>query len=312
MTATNPAPTVTPVTLDEASATTGGPRSGEVAVHTVLVTGASSGIGRATAVLLREHGWRVIAVARREERLAELAEQTGAIPFAADLTDEAEVADLVEFVAEQGRLDALVNVTGGAIGVDPIETGALDDWLRMYEINTLATLRITQGLLPALRRTAAVHGSASILTVTSTAGLIVYEGGAGYTAAKHAEQALVDTLRLELNGEPIRVMAVAPGLVHTAEFSLNRLHGDQRRADDVYAGVDHPLTAEDVAQVIVQSLELPPHVNLDLVVVRPVAQAAQHKLHHGPLRVRGVAGDDRHPADAAGRLAVDGAAGTAE
>ncbi|MGO2655717.1 MAG: SDR family oxidoreductase [Pseudoclavibacter sp.] len=252
--------------------------------RTALVTGASSGIGRATAALLREHGWQVIAVARRAERLDELAAQTGAIPFAADLTSPAEVQALAEFVDEHGRLDALLNITGGAIGVDPVERGRVEDWVQMYEINTVATLRVTQALLPVLRRTAAEHGWASILTLTSTAGLGVYEGGGGYTAAKHAEQALVDTLRLELSGEPIRVIAIAPGLVHTEEFSLKRLHGDQAKADDVYADVDHPLSAEDVALVNVQTIELPPHINLDLVVVRPVAQSAQHKLHRGPLR----------------------------
>lgn len=253
------------------------------AVRTAVVTGASSGIGRATAELLRAHGWQVVAVARRADRLDELAAATGAIPFVADLTEQSEVDDLAALVGQLGRIDALFNIAGGAIGTEAVEDAIIDDWVRTYEINTIATVRVTRALLPVLRTTAAEHGWASILTLTSTAGLISYEGGGAYTAAKHAEQAFVETLRLELSGEPIRVIAIAPGLVHTPEFSLNRLHGDQAKADAVYAGVDHPLTAEDVALVNVQTVELPPHINLDLVVVRPVAQSAQHKLHRGPL-----------------------------
>lgn len=253
--------------------------------RSAVVTGASSGIGRATAVALRERGWTVFAAARRLDRLESLAAEAGAIPVELDVTDPESVAALADMVAAHGGVDALLNIAGGAIGVDPAEDAAIADWQAMYDLNVLGTLRVVQALLPLLRGAARQHCGADILTVTSTAGLVAYEGGGGYTAAKHAEQDLMDTLRLELNGEPIRVQSVAPGLVATEEFSLNRLHGDADAAAKVYEGVPQPLTGADIAQVIVSILSLPPHVNIDLAVVRPVAQAAQHKLYHGDLRV---------------------------
>jgi NADP-dependent 3-hydroxy acid dehydrogenase YdfG len=167
-----------------------------------------------------------------------------------------------------------------------VEAGSVDDWRWMFEANVIATKRVTSALLPLLRDGAEQAGSADIVTVTSIAGHLAYEGGGGYNAAKFAEHALVAVLRLELAGEPIRVIEVAPGLVRTEEFSLNRFGGDRARADAVYADVPEPLTADDVAASIVGALELPAHVNLDLITVKPVAQAAPSKLVKGPLRVR--------------------------
>lgn len=237
-----------------------------------VVTGASSGIGAATVRRLRREGWDVLAVARRQERLQALAEETGCRILAADLTQEADVARLAEAVGPQ--LHALVNNAGGAFGVETVEHAKFEDWSWMYEINVMATLRVTQALLPALR----ASGRGDLLVLTSIAGHTAYEGGAGYCGVKAAERMIAQTLRLELNGEPIRVIEVAPGLVHTEEFSLNRLGGDQARADNVYAGVEQPLVADDVADCITWTLTRPQHVNIDLLVVKPVAQAAPHKL----------------------------------
>jgi NADP-dependent 3-hydroxy acid dehydrogenase YdfG len=249
-----------------------------------VVTGASTGIGWATVALLRSHGWDVVAVARRAERLAVLAEETGCDVFAADLTDAAQVAALAEHV--RGPLHALVNNAGGARGLDSVEGGSVDDWRWMFEANVIATKQVTSALLPALRDGADDAGSGDIVTVTSIAGHLPYAGGAGYNAAKFAEHALVAVLRLELAGEPLRVIEVAPGLVATEEFSLNRFAGDRARADAVYAEVPDPLTAHDVAETIVHALELPAHVNLDLITVKPVAQGLGSQTVKGELRVK--------------------------
>lgn len=251
-----------------------------------LVTGASSGIGQATVEALTAQGWDVIATARRGDRLAALAERTGAVPLTADLTDDASVAALAGQVAELGPLDSLVHVAGGAKGTDSVEAGSVDDWKWMYEVNVLSAQRLVASFLPQLRATAAAAGHADLLFVTSTAGQIAYEGGAGYNAAKAGETMLVRALRLELNGEPLRVIEVAPGMVHTDEFTLNRIGGDKAAAEALYEGVDHPLVAADVADVIAYALGAPGHVNLDLITMRPVAQSAQHKLFRGPLTVR--------------------------
>jgi len=251
-----------------------------------VVTGASTGIGRATVVLLRRHGWDVIAVARRTERLEALAAETGCDVFTADLTDADQVAALAEHVAAGGPLHALVNNAGGARGLDSVEAGDVDEWRWMFEANVIATKRVTTALLPLLRDGAEDAGSGDVLTVTSIAGHLAYAGGGGYNAAKFAEHALVAVLRIELAGEPIRVIEVAPGMVRTEEFSLNRFGGDQARADAVYAEVEAPLTADDVAEAIVHALELPPHVNLDLVTVKPVAQGLGSQTVKGPLRVK--------------------------
>lgn len=253
-----------------------------------VVTGASTGIGEATVRALRAQDWRVIGVARRAERLAALASETGALTIAADLTDESSVATLLADIATHGPVAALVNVAGGARGAETVEDGSIDDWRWMFEANVLATKRLISGLLPQLREGALEHSVADIVTVTSTAGLVAYPGGGGYNAAKFAEHALLGALRLELAGEPIRVVEVAPGLVKTEEFALNRNRGNQQAVDQTYAGVEAPLLAEDVAAVIADALGKPARVNLDLIVMRPVAQAAQHLLVREPLRVKGA------------------------
>ncbi|KQO64649.1 SDR family oxidoreductase [Curtobacterium sp. Leaf261] len=251
-----------------------------------VVTGASSGIGAATVRLFREHGWQVLAVARREDRLRELAADTGADWFVADVTDPAAVEALATHVGALGGVDTLVNNAGGAYGSASVEEGDPDDWRRMFEVNVMGTKQVTAALLPHLRARASAAGTADIVTVTSTAGTVFYENGGGYNAAKAAQHALVGVLRLELSGEPIRVVEILPGMVKTDEFALVRFAGDQAKADAVYQGVEAPLVAEDVAAAIVHAVELPPHVNLDQVTIRPVAQSAQHKVARGPLRVK--------------------------
>jgi NADP-dependent 3-hydroxy acid dehydrogenase YdfG len=256
-------PSVTPPAGDASS----GPGAGLRAV----VTGASSGIGAATVRRLRADGWEVIAVARRADRLAALAAETGAQPVVADITSDEDVARLAREVDAAGPLHALVNNAGGALGTDPVATGSIDQWRTMYETNVLGTLRVTQALLPALR----AGGRGDVLVLTSTAAHDTYPGGGGYVAAKHAERQIATTLRLELVGEPIRVLEVAPGMVHTDEFSLTRFGGDQARADSVYEGViGGPLVADDIADAIGWVLSRPHHVNIDLLLIRPRAQAS--------------------------------------
>ncbi len=249
-----------------------------------VVTGASSGIGAATVRLLRRHGWDVVGVARREDRLRALAEETGAEVVVADLTRESDVTALRDYLDASGAVHALVNNAGGAFGLASVEESDVDDWRRMFEINVIGTKLVTSALLPLLRRGADDRGVADILTITSIAAHVPYEGGGGYNAAKFAEHAMVAVLRLELAGEPIRVLEVAPGLVKTDEFSLVRFGGDRARADAVYDNVPDPLVADDVAEAIVHAIELPAHVNLDLVTIKPVAQAAPHKVIRGELK----------------------------
>ena len=249
----------------------------------VVVTGASSGIGAATVRLFREHGWDVVGVARRADRLEALAAETGADVFVADVTKQGDVDALRDFLADLGPVHALVNNAGGAFGLASVEESDADDWMRMYEVNVVGVKRVTSALLPLLRAAAADGGSADILTVTSIAGHVAYEGGGGYNAAKFGAHALTAVLRLELAGEPIRVLEVAPGMVHTEEFSLVRFAGDKSKADAVYDNVPNPLYAEDIAEAIVHAIELPFYVNLDLVTIKPVAQAAPHKVIRGAL-----------------------------
>lgn len=248
------------------------------AMRTAVVTGASSGIGAATARRLAADGFRVLAAARRADRLEALAGEHEAITaHVLDVTDAASVQALgeaVEAFAPDG-LDVLINNAGGAIGVEPVAQADPADWSRMYDINVIGVLRVTQALLPSLERGAGGH----IVVTGSIAGHLVYEGGGGYTAAKHAVAAVCETLRLELNGKPVRITEVAPGMVHTEEFSLTRLRGDQDAADRVYAGVDAPLTAEDIADCIAFAVTRPAHVDIDLMIIKPVAQAAPHKIH---------------------------------
>jgi len=237
-----------------------------------VVTGASSGIGAATARQLAGAGFSVWACARRADRLAELAAGVpGITPFTLDVTSASSVAALAAAVSD---LALLVNNAGGAVGLDPIATADPDDWQWMYETNVLGAMRVTQALLPALEADAGGH----VILTGSIAGYGVYEGGAGYSAAKHGARAMMETLRLELNGKPIRVSEVAPGMVATEEFALVRFGGDAERAAAVYAGVESPLTADDVADLITYIATRPAHVNIDLAVVKPVAQATSYKV----------------------------------
>ncbi|NYT94954.1 SDR family NAD(P)-dependent oxidoreductase [Salinispora sp. H7-4] len=250
-------------------------------ISVAVVTGASSGIGAATVRRLAAEGFHVLAAARRTDRLADLvrkveADGGSATAVGCDVTSDESVARLAAAAAAApGPVTLLVNNAGGARGLDPVETGAVGDWQWMYDVNVLGTLRVTQALLPAL----ASSGAGTIVVVSSTAGFTVYEGGGGYAAAKHAQTAVAGTLRLELCGRPVRVVEIDPGMVRTEEFSLVRFGGDADRADAVYAGVSEPLVADDVADCIAWCATRPQHVNVDRLVVRPLAQAAQHKVH---------------------------------
>jgi NADP-dependent 3-hydroxy acid dehydrogenase YdfG len=245
--------------------------------RTAVVTGASSGIGAATAVQLAAAGYRVILAARRADRLAEVADRITANGGAAeshelDVTDRAAVAAFAESL---DRCDVLVANAGGAIGADTVAESSPADWQAMYSVNVLGTLHCVQALLPKL----IASGAGTIVLMSSTAGIISYEGGGGYVVAKHGTHAIAETLRLELYDQPIRVIEIAPGMVKTAEFALNRYHGDADKAAAVYAGVAEPLTDVDVADAVVWSVTRPPHFNVDLMVIRPRAQAAQYKVH---------------------------------
>jgi NADP-dependent 3-hydroxy acid dehydrogenase YdfG len=240
--------------------------------RTAVVTGASSGIGAATARRLATEGFDVVAAARRRDRLDALAAETGARAVTLDVTDPASVATLAEQVGDCG---VLVNNAGGAIGLEPVAEANEDDWQQMYDVNVLGTLRVTKALLPAI----VASGNGHVVVIGSTAGHVVYEGGAGYCAAKHALSAVAGTLRLELCGQPVRVSEIAPGMVATEEFSRTRFRGDADKAAAVYAGVRNPLLAEDIADCVAWVVTRPAHVDVDLLVVRPRAQAAQHKVH---------------------------------
>jgi NADP-dependent 3-hydroxy acid dehydrogenase YdfG len=241
------------------------------------VTGASSGIGAATVRRLVTEGYDVVAAARRRDRLEALAAETGARAVVVDVTDEASVQELA---ASLDSCNVLVNNAGGAFGMAPIADAGDEDWQRMWDVNVMGTMRMTRALLGTLE----ASGDGVVVNLTSTAGHTVYEGGAGYTAAKHAQQAVSETLRLEVFGTPIRVVEVAPGMVATEEFSLNRLGGDRERARAVYAGVAGPLSADDVADCIAWAVTRPWNVNIDLLVVRPRAQAAAHKVLREPTQ----------------------------
>ncbi|WP_353951274.1 SDR family NAD(P)-dependent oxidoreductase [Knoellia sp. S7-12] len=243
-----------------------------------LVTGGGTGIGAAITRRLVKDGYAVIVAGRRRDRLdsvvAELGDSVTALQL--DVTDAEGVA---RAIGSLERLDVLVNNAGGAIGLSSVEDGDLAEWEAMYASNVIGTVRMTQAALPHLRRSA----RATIVNVSSIAGERVYAGGGGYTAAKHGESVVSETLRLELNGSHVRVIEIRPGMVHTEEFSLTRLHGDQSAADKVYEDVDRPLVADDVAACVAFAVGLPQHVNIDTLVVKPVAQAAPHLLHRGPI-----------------------------
>jgi len=258
----------------------------------VLVTGASSGIGAATAQRLAAEGWQVVAAARRLDRLKVLAAETPNIEaYQVDITNEAEVAKLAQHLKDTGGLDAVVNNAGGALGLDKVADGKVEDWQQMYDLNVLGTLKVIQAVLPLLResvqqvvadgRATKPNKTADVVVVTSTAALAPYVGGAGYVAAKHAERVLATTLRWELAGEPIRVIQIEPGAVHTEEFSLNRFDGDAAKAAATYDGFE-PLIADDIAEVITWALNRPPHVNIDHLTIRPIAQVSNWQTARQP------------------------------
>ncbi|MFD5475833.1 SDR family NAD(P)-dependent oxidoreductase [Streptomyces hawaiiensis] len=254
-------------------ATAAPPAASRIAV----VTGASSGIGAATARRLAAAGYRVVLTARRKDRIEALAEEITkaghqATAYALDVTDRAAVD---EFATAFKTIGVLVNNAGGALGADPVATGDPADWRQMYETNVIGTLNLTQALLPQL----IASGDGTVVVVSSTAGHGTYEGGGGYVAAKHGAHVLAETLRLEIVGRPVRVIEIAPGMVKTDEFALTRFGGDKERAEKVYDGVAEPLTADDVADTITWAITRPAHVNVDLLVLRPRAQASNTKVH---------------------------------
>ena len=240
---------------------------------TAVVTGASSGIGAATARQLAAAGFHVFCAARRVDRIEALATEIGGTAVVCDVTSADSVAALAARVGD--RLDVLVNNAGGAFDASPVAEADPEQWRRMYDVNVLGLIRVTRALLPAL----VASGAGVILNVGSTAGRVAYEGGGGYTAAKHGTKVVTETLRLELFDQPVRVCEVAPGMVKTDEFALLRFDGDREKAEAVYAGVAEPLTADDVADAITWMVTRPPHVNIDELVMRPRAQASQHKVH---------------------------------
>lgn len=230
-----------------------------------VITGASSGIGAATAVALHAAGFALVLGARRVEKLREVAEPLGAAYRELDVTDAASVE---AFCAAIPRVNVLVNNAGGALGLEPVAQAKDDDWERMYDTNVLGLMRMTRALLPKLEASGAGH----IVNIGSIAGREAYPGGAGYNAAKFAVRAITQVMRLELVGKPIRITEVAPGMVET-EFSLVRFEGDAERAAKVYAGLQ-PLVAEDIADCVQWAVTRPPHVNIDEIVVKPLAQAS--------------------------------------
>jgi len=240
-----------------------------------VVTGASSGIGAATALLLADYGFQVIAGARRLDRLQELASKNSAIEICQlDVTDQSSVDAFAKHL--NGRaVDVLINNAGGAFDSASVLDSDPDIWKKSFDVNVVGSVRMTKAITPAMIKA----GKGHIVLMSSTAAQVAYENGGSYVAAKFAERSLANTLRLELNGTPIRVTEIAPGMVKTDEFALVRNSGDSAKAAKVYEGVEFPLTAEDVAESIRWSVMLPEHVNIDSLTIRPVAQAAAHKVH---------------------------------
>ncbi|MFJ3671489.1 SDR family NAD(P)-dependent oxidoreductase [Streptomyces sp. NPDC090106] len=243
------------------------PRTG---TRTAVVTGASSGIGRATALRLAAAGHRVIAGARRTDRLAELARTPGIVCVPLDVTDQTSVDRFTEAV---DRCDVLVNNAGGAIGTDAVADADIAAWQAMFDVNVLGVLRLTKALLPAL----IASGDGQVVTIGSIAAREPYRGGGGYNAAKHAVAALTRVLRIELLGAPVRVSQIDPGLVET-EFSVNRFAGDTDAAARVYAGMT-PLTADDIAEAVTWVVERPAHVNIDSMLVLARDQTSAQVVH---------------------------------
>ena len=235
-----------------------------------LVTGASSGIGEATVRALAAAGYDTVSAARRLERCEALADEVGGRAMRLDVTDPDSIASLA---SQLEQLDVVVHSAGGALGLAPIAEASDEDWIGMYESNVLGVMRLTRALMPQIE----ADGGGHIVILGSVAGVEVYEGGGGYTAAKHAVNAIARTLRLELLGKPVRVTEVAPGAVET-EFSLVRFEGDESRAANVYRGLD-PLVAADVAELIAFAVTRPKHVNVDMLAVKPIAQATARDFH---------------------------------
>ncbi|ASR33945.1 SDR family oxidoreductase [Prauserella marina] len=241
-----------------------------MSTRTAVITGASAGIGAATARALAKAGFHVVLGARRLDKVRALAEELSGSAQQLDVTDAGSVAS---FAAQIPECHLLVNNAGGARGLERVENADEEHWRWMWETNVLGTLRITKALLPKLIDS----GDGHVITVTSIAGHEVYDGGSGYTSAKHAQSALHQTLRSEHLGQPVRLTEVVPGMVRT-DFSLNRFEGDTSRADKVYQGIE-PLTADDVADVIAFAASRPSHVNLDQIVMKPRAQLNGSRAH---------------------------------
>ncbi|CAM8625110.1 COG4221 Short-chain alcohol dehydrogenase of unknown specificity [Candidatus Planktophila versatilis] len=244
-----------------------------------VITGASSGIGAATARLLASNGYHVIAAARRADRLAALAAEDQNIEaLTLDVTKQESIDSLTKHL--QGKpVSILINCAGGAFDSDPINDSDPEIWKKTYDINVVGSVRMVKAMTPLMQ----AFGHGHIVMISSTAGHRVYENGGSYVAAKFAETSLVETLRLELNGQPIRVTEIAPGMVKTDEFAVQRFSGDTEKAAKVYEGVTRPLVAEDVAEAIRWSVMLPTHFNVDSLVIRPLAQAQSHKVYRKPL-----------------------------
>ena len=238
----------------------------------VAITGASSGIGAATARALARDGWTVVCAARRQDRVEALAAEIDGVAAVLDVTDRGSVEAFAATLP--GDVSLLVNNAGVALGQEPVAVVDLDHWERMYATNVIGTTRVTQALLPRL-----IKAEGKIVFITSTAADTPYEGGAGYCGAKAAERMVAGAMRLELVDQPVTIHDVAPGMVRTDEFAMTRYGGDRARVDAVYAGVAEPLVADDVAEIVRWIASLPGHVDVDRLTVRPRAQAAQHKVH---------------------------------
>jgi NADP-dependent 3-hydroxy acid dehydrogenase YdfG len=238
-----------------------------------VVTGASSGIGAATAHRLATEGFEVVVGARRFDRLREVADPIGARALPLDVTDAESVA---AFAAEVPDCRVLVNNAGGAVGLDPIASSSDEDWTWMFEANVLGTVRMTRALLPALL----ASGDGQVVMMGSVAGIEPYPGGAGYNAAKFGVRAFTQVLRMELLGQPVRVTEIDPGMVET-EFSVVRFRGDTDRAAQVYEGV-HALSAMDVADCVAFAVTRPAHMNIDQIVVTSRDQALARMIHRHP------------------------------
>lgn len=240
-----------------------------------VVTGASSGIGAATALLLAKNGFHVIAAARRMDRLETLANADSNIEIVElDVTNQEQV-DLLAAHLEGKPVSVLVNNAGGAFDSLDILNSNPDLWRKTYEVNVIGTVRMVKAITPIMQN----FGRGHVVVISSTAGHRTYENGGSYVAAKHAERTIAETLRLEVNGQPIRVTEIAPGMVKTEEFAKVRFHGDVDKANKTYEGIAEPLVAADIAEAVRWAVMLPHHVNIDSMTIRPLAQAANHKVH---------------------------------